>query len=236
MHELLQHLKELTTLDAAIVQQQDQLARYPVMLARLAADEAAHQKTITEADAALEALLRDRRQAEKEVATIEAQIRRYQQQQAVVKTNKEYEAITGEIETHRAKVDRWETAALEKLETEEVQQKRKKIAAEQLAKLKIENDAERRRIADQTAEKRERLARLSSERERKMADLPEDLRETYTHVNQKCPGSAVVPLEGDTCGGCHWSLVAQIGQQVRSGKELIRCEHCHRFLFSPGSH
>lgn len=235
MNEQLQQVKELTTLDATIVQNQEQLARYPAMLARLDAAEGVHLKTIAEVEARLEVTRRERRVVEKEVATLETQIHKFHDHQAAVKTNKEYQAITQEIETIKARIDERETAALEKLEEEETLQNRQKSASTQLAALKTENAAERQRIQTQSTEKRDRLERLKSERQRKLAELPEELRETYENLNQKFPGTAVVPLEGETCGGCHWSLVARTGQQVRGGRDLVRCEHCHRFLFQPGN-
>lgn len=236
MNELLQQLKELTTLDAGLAQTREQLARYPTMLAKLDAAEAAQAKTIAEAEGVMEATQRERRQAEKEVTTLDAQIRKVREHQAAVKTNKEYQAITSEIEALRGKIDQRETVALEKLEVEEGLLRRKKEAAAALAKIKAENEGERARIQGQIAEKQERQVRLSSERERRVAGLPEDLRETYEFLNQKFPGTAVVPLEGETCGGCHWNLVAQTGQMVRAGRDLVRCEHCHRYLFQPGGH
>lgn len=235
MNEQLQQLKELTALDATIVQTREQLARYPVMLGRLDSAEGALLKTIEEAGQRLEVALRERRPVEKEVATLEAQIHRYHDQQAAVKTNKEYQAINQEIEALRTRIDQRETVALEFLEEEESLQKRKKAAAAQLASLKAEHDAERGRIKTQIAEKQERLERLGGERRRNLAGLAEDIREIYELLNQRFQGSAVVPLEGDTCGGCHWSLVAQTCQHVRAGRDLVRCEHCHRYLFQPGN-
>lgn len=93
MNELLQQLKELTTLDAGLAQTREQLARYPTMLAKLDAAEAAQAKTIAEAEGVMEATQRERRQAEKEVTTLDAQIRKVREHQAAVKTNKEYQAI-----------------------------------------------------------------------------------------------------------------------------------------------
>jgi predicted nucleic acid-binding Zn-ribbon protein len=235
MNELLKQLKELTTVDAAFVQTRDQLARYPAMLAKLEAAEAVQRKAIADAEAELETTQRERRQAEKEISTLDEKIRRVHVQQASVKTNKEYQAINAEIEGLKAKIDTWETAALETLDAEEAIQQRKKTAADQLAALQKEHNVERERIQVQSVEKQERLTRLTSERGRKLAELPDELRETYELLNQKFPGSAVVPLEGATCGGCHWTLVAQTCQAVRNGRELIRCEHCHRFLFMPGA-
>lgn len=236
MNELLQQLKEMTTLDAGLAQTREQLARYPAMLAKLDAAEAAQARAIADAEAAMETTQRERRQAEKEVTTLDAQIRKVREHQAAVKTNKEYQAITSEIEALRAKIDQRETIALEKLEAEEGLQRRKKEAAAALARIQGENQGERERIQGQIAEKQERQVRLLGERQRRLAELPEDLRETYEFLNQKFPGSAVVPLEGETCGGCHWNLVAQTGQMVRAGRDLVRCEHCHRYLFQPGGH
>lgn len=234
MNELLRQYVELTEVDRALVQTREQLERYPAMLTKMEAEEGRQRKAIAEAEARIEASRAERRRAEKEVLTLREQIRKYTAQQSSVKTNKEYEAITGQIALCKEKIDELETAGLEKLELEEKCAADKQAAEKALAALKTENDAERERIRGQIIDKRARLERLTSERERKLAALPGDEeRESYTLLNGRFPGSVCAPVEGDSCAGCHWSLVPHIAQAVRRGEELVRCDHCRRILYWP---
>lgn len=232
MNEVLQQLHNLTEVDFSIAQTREQLARYPAMLDKMAAAEAKQQKTIAEAEAQLDAARHERRKAEKEVQTLQDQIKKYVSQQSAVKTNKEYQAITHEIDQLRVKIDTWETIGLEKLEIEDECLGRKKAAATQLAALEAEHATERRRIEEQMMEKQERIERLTAERQRRFDAIPEEWKELYELLNTRHPGTACVPLEGENCGGCHWTLVPQTRQLVRVGEELVRCEHCRRFLYA----
>ena len=179
MNEVLQQLHSLTEVDFSIAQTREQLARYPAMLDKMAAAEAKQQKTITEAEAQLDAARHERRKAEKEVQTLQDQIKKYVSQQSAVKTNKEYQAITHEIDQIRVKIDTWETIGLEKLEIEDECLGRKKAAATQLAALEAEHATERRRIEEQMMEKQERIERLTAERQHRFDAIPEEWKELY---------------------------------------------------------
>lgn len=233
MNDLLQQLRGLTEVDHALTTVRDQLARYPALLKQMDEAESRQQQAMAAAKSELESARRDRLQAEKEVKVLQERIKKYLSQQTSVKTNKEYEAISNEIATLRTKIDEWDTQGLEKLEAEEASTARGKAAADQLTRLQSEHEGERQRIKGQIEEKQERLQRLLSEKTRRMALLPEAWRESYDLLNQKYPGSACVPLEGENCGGCHWSQVANVCQQVRRGEEVVRCEHCRRILLPP---
>jgi len=235
MNEVLKQLIELTEVDRAIAQLREQLGRYPAMLGRMDESEARQQKTIEEADLVIDASKQERRKAEKEMQILQEQIRKYTVQQAAVKTNKEYQAITHEVEQIRAKIDVWETAGLEQLELEGAGQAKKKSATQQLKKLKDEHEAERRRIEEQVREKQEKLARLTSERERRFAEIPEELQDSYQLLNERAPGTVCASLEGENCGGCHWTLVPHTRQRVQRGDAIVRCEHCRRILYAPES-
>src|SRR5689334_17210114 len=113
MNEILQELVELTRLDRELTAIREQLAQYPAMTARMDEDEERQRKQIVAAEADLEAARRARRQAEKEILTLQDQTRKLAMQQASVKTNKEYQAMLHEIETVRAKIDDLETEGLE---------------------------------------------------------------------------------------------------------------------------
>lgn len=235
MNDQLRQLISLTEVDHAMAELREQLGRYPAMIAKMDAAEARQQKLITEAEAVLEVARHDRRGAEKELATLREKIRKYGAQQSAVKTNKEYQAITQEIEQTRGKMDEWETLGLEKLEVEERCTAQRKAAADQLAKLKAEYADERQRIETQVREKKEKLQRLTSERNRKFEEVPEEFKQIYDLLNERNPGTACVPLDGENCGGCHWHLFPQMCQLVRRGEEMIRCDHCHRFLYAKNS-
>jgi hypothetical protein len=232
MNDLLRRLVELTEVDRELVKTGEQLAKFPAMLTKMEAEEAEARRTIEEAGAALKTARQSRQQAEKEVGGLREKIQKFQSQQTSVKTNKEYEAITHEIEGTRGKIDEWETRGLEELMREERAQDRRDAAQKKLEALLAAHAAERDRIENQQREKTERIADREAERARRVAALPDDWQEQYILLNERFPGTASVKLEGESCGGCHWHLVAQTVQEVRAGEGITECEHCRRILYA----
>ena len=232
MHALIEQMLELTRVDREIVQIQEQLKLYPTMIERMDRDETRQKQVIEQAEGELEAARHDRREAEKEMKNLRDKVSKYLGQQSQVKTNKEYQAITHEIDAINAQIDEWETKGLEKLEIEDAAIERRDRTRARLDQVAAEHKAERDRIQTQIVEKRERLDRLTTEQRALFGALPEDRQQPYELLNIQYPGSVCVRIDGDHCGGCHWRLVAQTVQDVRAGTQIVQCNHCRRFLYT----
>lgn len=233
MHDLIRKYIELTEVDRLMVDTTQQLGRYPAMLARLNADDQRREEEIKGFEEKLEQARHERREAEKEIEGLRERISKYLGQQSQVKTNKEYQAIVHEIDAIRGQIDEWETKGLENLEVEEEAAGRLEEFNANLERQRGANEQERQRIQDQIEEKQGRLETLKREKVQKLAPLDEPDQEEYELINETYPGSAAAPLNDEDCGGCNWKVVPQTQQQVRMGGELVRCEHCRRFLYAP---
>lgn len=235
MLEIIGRLKDLTEVDHAIVEARAQLAKYPRALEQLKHAQDAFALKQKETQEKLEKARQERRHAEKEVASLREQISKYLRQQASVKTNKEYQAMSHEIEQIQNRIDEWDTVGLEKLEIEDVCQRELDKMKADLQRQRAENEAQTNRIMELTREKEQFVQGLTADREKLFERLPEEWRDEYEMLHERFPGSACVTVEGEQCSGCHWHLVAQTRQAAKTGSEPARCEHCRRFLFSPGS-
>lgn len=235
MFEALRPLLALCDLDSEAHTLRQQLARYPALLADLAAREAAAKKRIETAKAAHAHARETRRKAELEVKSLREQIQKYLVHQQQARTNKEFDAIKHEIEDVRVKIDAAETLGLESLEAEERTDAEIKAATAALDALGKELKSEHERIAGQSAEKQTHLTEGGIERARLLASLPDRLQEEYVLLNQSFPGTALAPLREGCCGGCNFKLVMQRIQEVRRGTDFIHCENCRRFLYDSES-
>jgi predicted nucleic acid-binding Zn-ribbon protein len=231
MLPLLQQLKEISEVDALLAQTREQLALYPKMLKKLLDAEAAEQKKAEAARARGEAARAERRRADQAVSALREKIKKMTSQQSMVKTTKEFETLSAELEKAGQKIDELETRGLELLEAEELAAREQAVAEKAWKKLVAEQAEEQERIQAQIRDKQERLQRLSGEQQRKVKLLPDDWQETYASLNERWPGSAVVRMAQGQCGGCHYSLTLGAQQHVRGGEMLVRCEHCRRVLY-----
>lgn len=226
----LQALANLGEIDRLTVETRKQLERYPTLIQKLDDEEQGLQFKIEDLQARKKAAQQEQRRIETEVKSLRNQLARLRSQQSMVKTAKEYDAINHETETLDDRLETLELEGLEQLDLEENAQAESERLAGELAQLKQDNETERQRLMTLQREKTERLGNLDSERRQWASQLDDTLLEDYEILDQRHPGSAVVPIEDGSCGGCNQSLVAHIVQEAADG-QLVRCPACRRFVY-----
>jgi hypothetical protein len=71
---------------------------------------------------------------------------------------------------------------------------------------------------------------LAGQRSTFVSAVPSPVKQAFEVLSAKHPGKAVVPLKGDSCGGCGTRLVPNDRVRVQAAKGLIRCPACTRIL------
>ncbi len=163
-----------------------------------------------------------------------ANIKKYEAQLGKVKNNREYDAITKEIEFQNLEIQLCEkrmkefkaqiAAKQEFLDTAEAELKDKK------KDLKVKK-SELEEIIQETQKEEEDLLKQS---ETKGKQIESRLYNAYTRIRSNTRnGLAVVPVERDACGGCFNKIPPQRQLDIRSHKKIIVCEHCGRIMVDP---
>lgn len=223
-------LLEVQTLDQEILQLQEQLARYPQIWEevknRLAKKKAALEKAQKDADRHA----KDRRRTEQKLRLFTDDLRKYQQQQNNVKTPREYEAISKQIEATRKKISQSEETGLALIEKTEEIERALENAKEEFEKIKDHYLKEKERIRVQFNEKKQRLTELEKEREAMTADIEEEVMIQYGRVNVRYPGNGVVTVQGGSCSGCHWQVLPDVLIKLHNQSGLVYCQNCSRIL------
>lgn len=185
-------------------------------------------KNVEEEVAELETTLNEKKQAIKD---FQANIKKYEQQQGKVRNNREYDAITKEIEFQNLEIQ------LAEKRTKEAKASIT-IKSELLEKSKIEFEE---RSKDLKAKKGE-LDEIIAETEKEEKELVKDSIEAASHIEDRLlnayrriransrNGLAVVAVERDACGGCYNKIPPQRQLDIRLNKKIIVCEHCGRVL------
>jgi predicted nucleic acid-binding Zn-ribbon protein len=224
-------LLEIQTIDGEAVRIGKQLASYPKQIAQLEGAAAQARAGLESARKSLKEARASRGVLETEVGQKQEEVKRFLNQQMQVKTNKEYQAITHQIETLNGIISDLETEVLEALDKEETLEARIEQLKEDETHAVREASTEKERIGALEVEKRARLEKLQSERAVYVAKLPEELAEKYEILFERYPGTAIVPTDAKTCGGCHMALLAATVQEVHESGTLAPCSHCRRLLY-----
>jgi uncharacterized protein len=161
-------------------------------------------------------------------------IRKYEDQQSNVRNNREYDAITKEIELQRLEIQISEKKIKEGYY--QIEQKNNEIAG---TKQKL--DERRKDLASKNgelqviiSESEEEERGLMQEREEAIKNIEDRLLMAYTRIRQNVRnGLAVVTVKRDACGGCFNTVPPQRQSDIASHKKIIVCEHCGR-IFADG--
>jgi predicted nucleic acid-binding Zn-ribbon protein len=164
-----------------------------------------------------------------------AAIKKYETQLNDVKNNREYDAISKEIE-------------IQGLEIQVCEKKIKEIGFEienktAVYEASLANQEDRKKdfeskkteldnITSETQKEEEELIKKANEAEK---SIDERLLTAYTRlrVNSK-NGLAVVTIQRDSCSGCFNQIPPQRQLDIRQRKKIIVCEHCGRILVDEG--
>lgn len=161
----------------------------------------------------------------------QALIKKYEGQQLKVKNNREYDALTKEIEMQNLEILSCEkkmseseaginTKTVELDETNALLQGRK-------ADLK-EKKGELENIIKETEKEEDKLKKASTKAEK---DVDERLLHAYKKVRASMRnGLAIVSVKRGACGGCFNMVPPQRQAEIRQMIKIIVCEHCGRIL------
>lgn len=176
----------------------------------------------------LETTLNEKKQAIKD---FQANIKKYEQQQGKVRNNREYDAITKEIEFQNLEIQ---------LAEKRIKEAKANIAlkSELLEKSKIDFEERSKDLKAKKGELDEIIAEtekdekaLMKESEAASVNIEERLLNAYKRIRSNSRnGLAVVAVERDACGGCYNKIPPQRQLDIRLNKKIIVCEHCGRVL------
>ena len=180
------------------------------------------QKTIAE----------ERLQAGRDTKEAEALIKKYDDQQMQVRNNREYDALTKEIETQKQRI----TDSKKKIEETEGAAEHQEVAiAENKTRLKELGalvQAKRAELEEVLGETKQEQAELETKHVE--AELLVDKRylRAYNRLRQRLrDGRAVVMLERGAASG--YAVPPQRQVEIRQRNRIVACEHTGRIIVDP---
>ena len=231
MQEKILALYELQKIDSKIDEINKVKGELPLEVQDLEDEMAGMTTRIEHVNAEIEELNSLIKQRKREVDQAKIMIGNYKEQQNNVRNNREFDAITKEIEYQELEIELAEKRLKEyaagikakKLQLEEAENLSKERAADLAAK-----KAELESIEVETAPQ---VAEYEAQRERVLAKIDERLLAAYERIRRNVRnGLAVVTVKRDACGGCFNRIPPKRQVDIRQGKKIIVCEYCGRIL------
>jgi hypothetical protein len=231
VEQKLQALYELQSIHTQIDKIRQIRGELPVEVADLEDDvaglETRIQKIKTELDDLEDAIV-TRKNTIKEAG---AAIKKYEAQLNEVKNNREYEAISKEVE-------------IQGLDIQVSEKKIKEFGFDIVTKTEVYEKA----LADLDGRKKDleikqaELSVITSETQKEEEDLSKKAAKAETQIEERLlfayhrlrgnakNGLAVVTIQRDSCSGCFNQIPPQRQSDIRQHKKIIVCEHCGRIL------
>jgi len=176
--------------------------------------------------------LKTRKDNDEEVERLTMNLKKFKSQLYSVRNNKEYDALTKEIDHSESEIDRLET---ESIELEDYVEKLKieiKDLSPDLDELKGELKIKESDLKKIIKENEKEEVKLKAKRE-KTADLvKKNDYNTYMRIRKALDGRAVVTVVRSACSGCHNIVPSQRQIEIRQNRRLFICESCGRLLVS----
>jgi predicted nucleic acid-binding Zn-ribbon protein len=168
------------------------------------------------------------------IKDFKANIKKYEEQQGKVRNNREYDAITKEIEFQNLEIQLAEKRLKEYKfgieQKSEIVEKSQIDFSERKKDLKLKK-SELDEIIQETEKEEKELLKLS---QKSASEIEERLINAYRRVRANTlNGLAIVPVERDSCGGCFNKIPPQRQLDVKMNKKILVCEHCGRIMVDP---
>ncbi len=231
MQEKILALYELQKIDSKIDEINKIKGELPLEVQDLEDELAGLETRIAHINSEIEELNALTKQRKREIDQARIMISNYKEQQNNVRNNREFDAISKEIEYQELEIELAEKRLKEyaagikakKAQLEETEG----IAADRRADLEVK----RTELAGIEAETADQMAEYEAQEAAAKMKIDERLLAAYERIRHNVRnGLAVVTVKRDACGGCFNRIPPQRQADIRLGKKIMICEYCGRIL------
>ena len=224
-------LVELQDIDSQLEDLNSLLGDLPKMVDELNEKENSLKDRVEADKAILKEINLNSSKSEKVNSDIQEKINKLTDQLFLVTNNKQYDALTNEIEHLKEQKKENEELLISNLEEKETLEKNINENEASLEELKTDLDVRRNKLDEALSETADEKAALENSRKKQVTEIDDNTMQVYNKVISARSGIAVVPLSGNSCGGCGAALPLQMVSEIRAG-DLHNCQSCGRFVYN----
>jgi predicted nucleic acid-binding Zn-ribbon protein len=231
LKSILQSLYLLQLLDTELDDLREMRGDLPETVNAMESELQVLEQRVEEIEEALKRGATERSMKEKESLELIAKIEKYKGQQLEVTNNREYDALTREMEsaettiaTNEALVQDWVERNAE-LKASKLQFETKRD------ELRKELDVKREELKEILEATHEEELKFEGRRRQAVNEVLERDMELYLRI-RAAKGKAVAPIRRESCSGCYNVVPPQLILEIKKNDRLFICEHCGRILVS----
>ncbi len=234
LKEEIRKLVQLQEIDARIYKLQEKKNEtLPARLEEIREGFEETSKNFTSTEEKLKSLQLEKKDKEIELATKEEELKKLQAQLYQLKSNKEYQAMLTEIESHKADISVAEECVL--IVMDALEEAKKECAAQKEALSQDEKafKAGEAKLNLSLKDAEAEISNLGVKREALVGGIEKEILAKYERLLNSRQGLALVPVKGSDCGACHMRLNHQKINEIKMLEHLVSCDSCVRILYIP---
>jgi len=224
-------LVELQAVDTKLQDLNELLGDLPKKVDKLRLEEESLINAVDKGNNRLKEIELALNKAEHHMAEIKQKIDKLKDQLSLVTSNKQYDALTQEIEYLKQAMNDAELEDLELEEEKETLQNDLQEKEENLESLSDDLRIRRGRLENLIAESADKKSELEKEREEKSIHIDPSVLGRYERIIDARDGLAVVTIDRNSCSGCGFVVPPQTVSVIRKKTLLYNCDVCSRFLY-----
>ena len=224
-------LVELQDIDSQLEDLNSLLGDLPKMVDELNEKENSLKDRVEADKVTLKEINLNSSKSEKVNSNIQEKINKLTDQLFLVTNNKQYDALSNEIEHLKEQKKENEELLISNLEEKETLEKNINENEASLEELKTDLDVRRNKLDEALSETADEKTALENSRKKQVTEIDDNTMQVYNKVISARSGIAVVPLSGNSCGGCGAALPLQMVSEIRAG-DLHNCQSCGRFVYN----
>ena len=165
-----------------------------------------------------------------ELTTLNQELAKFQKQMMIIKTNKEYDAITNEIANRKLRISEIEEEILKALTL--IDDLKEKITEYQgkVGEREKRNEDELVHLREELGSIDDKIKIKEGDRKNITVRIDKKLLATYERVRKGRGNQVVVAIRKRACGACYKGIPPQIIQEIRKGEIIYTCDNCGRML------
>lgn len=232
MNPLIDGLLKLQVIDRKLIRVKNRIERSPKVLA-------AARSEIERRQAVLNAKLAEIKSQEVSMGLKESELKEHetrieklkQQQYSRGLKNKEFQALSHEIQGEKANSSFIQDDILKSMEQVEAQKAEAEVLQKEVSTAKEAFKAEEAKVESELSDLREQLGGLQERRDDAARGIDEGIISRYERIMNAKEDAALSEVVDKVCQGCFMSLTSQMLLNLRSSSELVVCPTCARMLY-----
>ena len=228
----MQHLIELQEIDNQLQDLNSLLGDLPKRVNEMNQEEDVLSTNLEKNKIHLKEIRMSFHKSEVKVEEIDNKIVKIKDQLFLVTNNKQYDALSHEIDYLKEEKSRIESEILIFLEEKDELKNNIENEEIQLKSLADELVNRKKKLKTMLSKSADEKSVLEQKRQEKVQQIDSNTIALYNQVSAARDGLAVIHLSGNSCGGCGAAITMQTISEIRSNNTIYRCDICSRFVYS----